>query len=239
MRIATAAATALATALLATLPATPAHADYPEFPITVTPAGGHPGDSFHVTGNATDPVCEGDGVVVSLFYTQPDGSGGAASVNTVTDSAGHFEADLTVPENAVASHDGTVSAVIADCTPPEGETQPRAATAVAFAIQPYSGTFAIDKTSGKPGQKLSFSGTNCWGGKVTLTFGTLTITSGVVKSDKTFSGSFTLPNVPDATYTVSATCPGTSYAVRSFHLINPIPVAPPAQPVPGIPSFTG
>ncbi|HEX8001505.1 MAG TPA: hypothetical protein VF519_02290 [Mycobacteriales bacterium] len=214
-----------------------------EFAITVTPDEAKPAESFTVTGDATDPVCADDGVRVNLFYTKPDGSGGSTSIDTVTDSAGHFTATLTVPSNAVAGADASVSAVIADCTPPDASpTTSRTSVAVPFDVLAYEGTFTISKTTGKPGETVTFSGTNCWGGDVVVAFGPDEATNVTLNGDKTFSGSYVLPDAPSGVYEFAAECPGTDYEVLAFTLVNPKPVAPPAppaRPVTGRPRFTG
>ena len=229
---------ALTVALAATLAQSPAYAAG-EFPITVTPAEAAPGEPLTVTGDATDPVCADDGVVVTFFYTKPDGTTGSTSVNTVADSAGHFSAGLNVPANAVAGAPASVSAVIADCTPPGGPTSARSSEADQFEVLAYEGDFTVSKTTGKPGETVTFSGTNCWGGDVVVFFGDTEVPGVTLNPDKTFSGSFTLPNVPGGVYELGAECPGTDFEVMGFTLVNPVAVAPPATPVPGRPRFTG
>lgn len=230
---------ALTLALAASLVHVPAWAAG-EFPITVTPTEAHPSESLTVTGDATDPVCANDGVAVNFFYTKPDGTDGSTSVNTVADAAGHFEATLTVPDDAVAAAPASVNAVIADCTPPDGPTTSRASDSVAFEVLAYEGTFTVSKTTGKPGETVTFSGTNCWGGDVIVLFSDDEATSVTLKPDKTFSGSYVLPDAPGGVYEFGAECPGTDYEVLGFTLVNPVaPPAPPAAPVPGRPRFTG
>ena len=210
-----------------------------EFDITVEPSQARPSETFTVTGDAVDPVCAEDGVAVSLHYTKPDGSTGHHTVNTTTDSAGHFSATLTVPENAVAGEDANVNALIADCTPPEGPSEgARSSESVAFKVLAYDGTWKLSKTSGRPGEKITFAGANCWGGDVVAFFGEdeMPVT---LKADKTFAGSYTLPDAPDGVYEVVAECPGTDYDVLAFRLVNPDEPARPATPVPGRARFTG
>lgn len=212
-----------------------------EFPITVTPTEGLPTASLSVTGDATDPVCADDGVAVNLFYTKPDGSTGVTTVDTTTDSAGHFTANLTVPANAVAGEDAHVAAVIADCTPPDASpTISRSSVSVPFEVLAYEGTFTISKTSGKPGQTVTFSGTNCWGGDVVVFFGANEVPNVTLNPDKTFTGSYVLPDAPGGVYEFGAECPGTDFEAKAFTLVNPAaPPAPPARPVTGRPRFTG
>ncbi|HEV2888900.1 MAG TPA: hypothetical protein VGX28_00840 [Frankiaceae bacterium] len=229
---------AMTLALVASLVHAPAWAAN-EFPITVTPDEAHPSESFTVTGDATDPTCADDGVVVRLFYTKPDGTDGVTNVNTIADAEGHFTANVTVPDTAVAGADASVSAMIADCTPPGGETSSRVSEAVPFDVLAYEGDFHLSKTTGKPGEKVTFTGTNCWGGDVVVYFGDIEVT-GVTLNGKSFSGSFTLPDIKGGTYEFGAECPGTDYEVLAFTLVNPeAPPAPPARPVPGRPRFTG
>lgn len=229
---------ALTVALAATLVQSPAFAAG-EFPITVTPAEAKPGEPVTVTGDATDPTCADDGVAVTFFYTKPDGTAGATTTNTVTDAAGHFTAALNVPATAVAGAPASVSAVIADCTPPDGPTSSRASESDAFEVLAYEGTFTVSKTTAKPGETVTFSGTNCWGGDVAVYLGDVEIPDVTLNPDKTFSGGFTVPNAPGGVYELGAECPGTDYEVMAFTLVNPVAVAPPATPVPGRPRFTG
>lgn len=230
---------AAAFVLAASMLVTPAYAEG-EFPITVTPDEARPAEVVHVEGDATDPVCAEDGVAVSLHYTKPDGTLAAATVNTTTDAAGHFEADVTVPDIAVAGGESFVAAVIADCTPPSStDTISRTSVSVPFEVLAYEGEFAISKTSGKPGDVVDFAGTNCWGGAVAVFFGE-DVAEGEPEADKTFAGEYELPDLPGGTYEFGAECPGTDYAVLSFTLVNPqAPAAPPAPPVVRTPTFTG
>jgi hypothetical protein len=157
---------------------------------------------------------------------------------TTTDSAGHFTAVLTVPANAVAGEAAEVVAFIADCTPPSQPSASRSSLAVAFEVLPFSGTFSASRSTGRPGEKVHFTGTNCWGGAVDVFFGRIGGIPAKLLADKTFSGDYTLPNVPGGTYQLGASCPGTAYAPRAFRLVNPR-VVPPAVPVPGTPTFAG
>lgn len=216
-----------------------------EFTITVDPDSAHPAEHTTVTGDATDPTCADDGVAVTLTYTKPNGSTGAVTVNTTTDAEGHFTADLTVPDNAVAGGDAQVTAVIADCTPPAGETVSRSSEPVPFEVLAYEGTFTISKTTGKPGEKVTFSGTNCWGGDVVVFFGDDDSIDVTLNSDKTFSGTYTLPDAPGGTYEFGAACPGTDFESKAFVLVNPkkvpptAPKPPAARGVRGRAHFTG
>jgi plastocyanin len=237
-RIVTGAAVALAMAAsLAHAPAWGAT----DFDITVTPDEGKPATTFTVSGDATDPTCADDGVQVRLFYTKPDGSTATVSANTVADASGHFSAQLTVPDNAVAGAPAHVNALVADCTPPEEPTVgARSSESVPFDVLAYEGTFTLSKTTGKPGDKITFTGTNCWGGDVAVFFSDLEVEDVTLKGDKTFSGSFVVPDAPGGTYEVAAECPGTDYESRAFVLVNPdAPPAPPARPVPRRPRYTG
>lgn len=229
-------------ALATSLAATPAYAEG-EFAITVTPAAeGLPASTFTVTGDATDPVCADDGVTVTLHYTKPSGATGTTSSGTTTDAAGHFSAQLTVPDDAYAGENAFVSAVIADCTPPDATPAfSRSSVSVDFEVLANEGEFDISDTSGKPGDTLEFAGTNCWGGTVAVFFGDELFT-GVPEGDKTFAGELEVPDLPTGTYEVGAECPGTDYAqVFSYRLVNPVvaPPAPPARPVVRPPTFTG
>jgi hypothetical protein len=232
---------AAAATVAASLLTSPAYAA-DEFSITVAPTAAKPSESITVTGTADDPVCAEDGVAVSLHYTKPDGTLAAATVNTTTDAAGAFSAEITVPDIAFAGEKAYVNAVIADCTPPEeASVGARSSQSVDFDVVPYEGKLTLGTKKGKPGQKLSFAGTECWGGEAVFVFGD-EVLEGEPEEDKTFEGSFTLPDLPSGTYPVTAQCPGTDYAVLSFTLVNPAaapPVAPPARPIPRRPTFTG
>ncbi|HVF04422.1 MAG TPA: hypothetical protein VNA20_06255 [Frankiaceae bacterium] len=238
--------------LAASAVATPAVAA-PAFAITVTPDEARPGETFDVTGDAVDPVCAEDGVAVTLYFTRPNGTSGTTTVNTTTDAAGHFTAQLTVPENAVAGDDAFVRALIADCNPPSGPSEgTRASEQVDVDVLPYSGSFTISRQSGRPGDTVAFAGTNCYGGEVVVFFGDQEL-EGVPEADRTFAGELVLPDLPEGIYEFGAQCPGTDYQVFSFRLINPQapppgppagppaapPAAPPARPVVGTPNFTG
>jgi hypothetical protein len=243
-RIALCAGAALVLAA-AVLDATPAYAAG-EFTFTVTPSAAHPTETVTVAGDATDPVCAGDGVTVTLYFTKSDGTTDTTSVNSTTDSAGHFTADVLVPEIAYAGQPATVTSVINDCTPPDASPPfARAGNAVDFDVLAYAGTFAISKTSGKPGQTVHFSGTNCVGGEVFVFFGE-DQADATLLSDKTFSGDYVLPDAPGGTYEFGAECPGTDFTSFSFTLINPkkptkptTPAAKPPTAVGGIAHFTG
>lgn len=232
---------ALACAVVASLVGSPAYAA-PEFDITVSPTTAKPGESFTVTGDATDPTCAEDGVAVTLNFTRPDGTTGAQTVNTTTDAAGHFEATVTVPDNAYAGEAASVRALIADCNPPSGPSEgTRSSVRKTFTIEAYEGSFTISRKSGRPGDVVTFAGTNCWGGEAVVFFGDDAMT-GEPEADKSFGGEYVLPDAPDGTYEFGAECPGTDYTVYSFRLINPAPAppaAPPARPVRGRPTFTG
>lgn len=226
-------------ALAASLLTTPAHAAT-EFAITVDPSAARPGDTVTVSGDAVDPICAEDGVAIRFHYTKPDGSSATAVVSTTTDAAGHFSADITVPADAVAAEEASVTAFIADCTPPgEPSTGPRSSESDPFNVVPHEGDFEISRTSGEPGDVLEFAGTNCWGGEVAFFFGD-DVLSGEPDDSKEFGGQYVLPDAPDGVYEVTAECPGTDYRVFAFRLVNPeAPPAPPARPVTRRPTFAG
>lgn len=225
--------------VLTTSVASPASAQASEFPITATPAETRPAETTTVTGDATDPTCENDGVVVTLHYTRPDGSTGTTSVNTTADSAGHFTATLTVPADAVAGADAHIGAVINDCTPTGGPTSSRTSEAEPFEVLAYEGTFIPSTATGEPGDTVTFTGTNCWGGDIVVFFGPDTDIDVTLNPDKTFSGSYVLPDAPEGTYEFGAECPGTDFESVAFLLVNPDAAAPPAPPVTAPPTFTG
>lgn len=228
---------ALTVALAATLAQSPAYAEG-EFPIEVSTTA-KPGDPITVTGDAATPLCADDGVTVTLYYARPNGTSTSVNATAITDSAGHFSVALAVPADAPADQVAGVSAVIADCSSPDGTHPSQYSESEQFTIVAHTGTLGVDKTSGRPGETVRVSGTSCWGGQVALYFFQTVTGSGVVKADRTFTGSLTLPNVPGGAYGIGAQCPGTAYDAVPFTLVDPVRVAPPATPVPGRPRFTG
>jgi hypothetical protein len=243
VRIRSLATTAAAAALALTTGLLPAYAGTTTgtFTISAAPTSLHPGETTAVTGDATGPACADDGVVVTLSYTRPNGATGTISVNATTDSAGHFTANITVPDNAVADEPASVVAVIADCTPPSGPTETRQSNSAALTIRAYDGTFTTDKNTGHPGDTVHVAGTTCYGGSVEVTFGrggteqAVTVT---LKPDRTFAGTFVLPNAPSGTYVFNAHCPGTNFPARPLALVNVAPAQPPT-PIPGGVTVTG
>jgi hypothetical protein len=242
VRIRRIATTAAATALALTTGLLPAYAGGSgTFVISADPTSLHPGETTAVTGDATGPACADDGVEVTLTYTRPNGATGTISVNATTDANGHFTANVTVPDTASAGEPAGVAASIADCTPPQGPDETRQSNSVALTIEPYTGSFTADKKTGKPGDKVHLSGTNCHGGSVDVVFAKgdteakVTVT---LKADKTFSGTYTLPNTAGGSYTLEAHCPGTDYDVLPFVLVNVAP-APAPTPIPGGVTVTG
>lgn len=187
-----------------------------EFPITVTPDLGHPTDVLAVSGDVTEPVCANDGIAIGLVYGLPSGFTDYVGLTTVTDASGHFTGELAIPENAVAGAESSVQAVVSDC-----DGVARASVPVPIDIQAYDGQFILDRTTGKPGQVVHFSGTNCWGNQVAVTFGSEKVTAITLNSDRTFSGSYLLPHLKAGTYAFAATCPGTQFASRTFTLLGP------------------
>ena len=189
-----------------------------DFSIAVTPAaGGHATETLSVTGDATEPVCAEDGVAVTLRYELPSGSTDTVTVNTTTDAAGHFSAELVIPENAVAGAGAFVQAVVADCD----SYGARVSVSVPIDVQAYTGQFVLDRATGEPGQVVHVAGTNCWGNEVVVIFGNLEELVIRLDADRTFSGSYVLPHVKAGTYTFAASCPGSDFAPRSLRLLRP------------------
>lgn len=193
-----------------------------EFLISVTPAAGaHVTETLSVTGDATggaaEPACVNDGVAVTLAYELPGGFIDTRTVNTSTDAAGHFTADLVIPDDAVAGGNASVQAVVADCDP----SGRRVSVPVPIDVQAFAGQFTLDRTTAEPGQVVHVAGTECWGNEVTVTFGTLAEVAITLNADRTFSGSYLLPHVKAGTYTFAASCPGSSFVPRSVRLVRP------------------
>lgn len=242
MRIRRLVTTTAAAALVLGIAAPPATAA-PTFTISASPTSLHPGEKTTVSGSTSDPACAEDGVAVRLSFTRPNGSTGSVTVNTTTDTNGAFTADVTVPDNATADEPASVQAVIADCTGGQ-TTETRSSNVVKLTIEAYDGTFTTNKTQGRPGTHVHVSGTNCWGGDVSVVF-----TDGeqaeevdvTLEADKTFSGDYVIPDAPGGDYAFFAQCPGTDYAPRAFLLVNPTPSPTPLppRPVPGPAHFTG
>jgi hypothetical protein len=242
VRIRPFAVTAVAAALAVTTGGPSYAGTTASFTITVSPTSLHPGESTNVSGDTAGPACANDGVAVTLTFTKPDGSTGTATVNTTTNASGHFDAvAVTVPDTAVAGEPASVQAVIADCSADSGNT--RASDPTKLTILAYEGSFTTNKGSGKPGTTVHVAGTNCWGGDVVVVF-----TDGAnedevavtLKSDKTFSGDYVVPDAPGGNYAFQAQCPGTDYAPRAFLLVNPAkPPAPAPKPIVRPVHFTG
>lgn len=235
MRLRLFAVPALAGVLALTAGTLPAWAAF-TFTVSATATSLHPGDSTTVSGDTADPACTSDGVAVTLTYTKPDGSNGFVTQNVVSDSSGHFTTTpMTLPDDAVAGEDASVHAVIADCTA-DPSSPTKASDPLAIEVVAYTGTFSVDKTSGKPGQTVHLAGTNCWGGDVLvlLSDGTHEDEAPVtLTAQKTFSGSYVLPDLPGGTYSFAAQCPGTDFAPVAFTLVNPKKVVtPPPAPAP-------
>lgn len=244
----------LATATIAALaaaPGLPGHAQAGAS-ISVSPTTAHPEETVTVSGTSD---CPSVAYTVTLSYVNADREADTATATGTTDAAGEFTQALTFPADSYAGEPATVVASV-DCS---GGTQQ--SNVVDVLIDPYLGTFAIDPLQGDPGTEVAISGANCWGGRVMVGFGDgdgfeyLVDVEGVVLlPDRTFSGTFTIPNRPAGPHAFVAECPGSDFELAPFRVLGGevdddeddddggdpgVPAAPPAGPVPGTPTFTG
>lgn len=217
--------------------ASPAAAQAPEVAINPTPTALEPGDTLTVSG-LTD--CPGAAYTVTLTVTDPEGNDLAVTATGTTDAEGEFVAPVVVPDDAVARDPASVVATV-QC---EGPVE---SNAVNLQIDPHQGTLTPDPDEGLPGTEVAISGTNCWGGEVEVVFGdgfefdyAVAVPDVTVAPDKTFSGTFTIPEVDAGSYVFAAGCPGSEYEFAPFAVLaETVPPAPPAAPVPATPTFTG
>ena len=245
------------------------------------PAGASAGTAFTISvPDTTVPVagtfvvnssnaCASGPYKVTFTYTTQQGEVATSDTSGTADSEGAFSQEVTVPEAAVPDQPASVqaSSTCPSGPPPAPAAQPFAAgqaggtmsNTVSITVQPASGTLSTDKTQGRAGTVVDVSGTNCLGDEVIVVFGN---DSGaeevdvVLLPDNTFSGDYTVPNVPPGPYFFAAACPGTDYADRGFTVLAtpgatptplpprnpPAPTPPPAQPptaIPGPVNFTG
>ncbi|HEV2888904.1 MAG TPA: hypothetical protein VGX28_00860 [Frankiaceae bacterium] len=245
MRLSRLAFAVAATAAMTAFPVAPAGAGS-NVSITAAPTTLKPGEQTTVTGT-TD--CNSVAYTVTITYTKPDESTGTATANGTTDASGEFTQAIALPEDATAGEAASVSAAVA-CG---GGSQN--SNTVNLEVEAYEGTLTVDPTSGETGTTVTVHGTNCYGGDVTVAFG-----DGeefpyevdvVLAPDKTFSGTFTIPDeAGPGSYAFAAACPGTDYNLAPFTVVagagasNPPtpsapPAAPPATPVVDTPNFTG
>lgn len=208
--------------------------------ISVAPVTPRPTETVTVTG---DSDCADAGYTVTLSYIDAGREQATTTVSGTTDASGDYTTPLTIPENAYATDPATVASTV-DC---DGTAQP--SNVVDLAIGEYPGTAAIDPASGPPGTVVAISGTECWGGRVQAAFGdgdefdyVVTVTDLTLAEDRTFTGSFTIPDVAPGSYVFAPECPGSAFEFLPFTVLASAvtpPAAPPAVPVPGTPTFTG
>jgi hypothetical protein len=238
-----------ATAALTAFPVAPTSAGFTAS-ISAAPTTLKPGEQTTVTGT-TD--CNSVAYTITLTYTKPDDTSGTATVGGTTDASGEFSQAITLPENATAEEPASVSASVA-CG---GGSQ--STNTVNLTVEAHEGTLTVDPTSGEKGTTVTISGTNCYGGDVYVAFGDgeefpYEAENVTVHEDKTFSGTFVIPNdAGPGQYAFAAACPGTDYNLAPFTVVagtstgNPPPSnppagppqAPPAAPVVDTPRFTG
>ena len=209
-------------------------------------------ESFTVNGSGAP--CANALYTVTFAFTNHDGEMSTIQETGTTSEQNQFSQDVTVPESATPEEPASVSATV-DCsspspTPSGGAAAQRFGTGatsntVAINIQVATGVLSTDKASGKAGTVVHVSGTNCLGDDVIVVFGNNTgaddVTVTLLPND-TFSGDYTIPNVPAGSYFFAAACPGTDYEDVAFTVLatpggtTPSPL-PPA--VPGNVDFTG
>lgn len=214
-------------------------AQQPAHTISVTPLTPRPTETVTVTGSSD---CAAVAYTVTLAYRDADQEPATATESGTTDGSGGYTQPLTIPENAYATDPATVTATVA-C-----EGGDVASNVVDLAIAEYDGTAAVTPASGVPGTVVTLSGTECWGGRVQAVFGdgdefdyAVAVTGLTLAQDRTFTGTFTIPDVAPGSYVFAPECPGSAFPFVAFTVlaVGPPLEAPPAAPVPGTPTFTG
>ena len=213
-------------------------------------------EAFTVNGSG---ACASSPYTVTFSYTNHDGETATLDTNGTTSGEGTFSQPVTVPEAATPDQPASVQATVT-CSSASPEPTPTSTSGtfatrlggggttsntVAITIQVASGVLSTDKTSGRAGTVVHVSGTNCLGDDVVVVFGNADGAEPVdvtLLPDDTFSGDYTIPNVPPGQYFFAAACPGTDYQDRAFTVLvtpgaTPTPLAP--VPVPGAVDFTG
>lgn len=210
-------------------------------------------ETFTVEGTN---ACPDSPYVVRFSYTNHDGGVSTLQADGTTDAEGQFTQPITVPEAATPEQPAEVDATT-ECVEPEptptssGFVAHRAGTGttsntVAIQIEVATGVLSTDRTQGRAGTVVNVSGTNCLGDDVVAVFGNDSGADRVevtLRPDDTFSGAYTIPNVPPGQYFFAASCPGTDYEDRAFTVLptpgatpTPLPTTTPVRrPV----SYTG
>ena len=251
MRIRTAAATSL---LALGLLAPAAHAGF-NVTIAVEPTTVNVEQTFTVTGT-TD--CNSVAYTVTFSYTNLDDEPATATATGTTDASGEFSQQMTVPGDALPNEaqeadPPTPPSVQASVACGGGSQQ---SNQVTMTIAYAEGVLSTDKASGRAGDVVHVSATNCLGDEA---FGGLTDGDGIDVFDvelndeaNTFAGDYTVPNFPPGEYFFVGLCNGTEYNQVPFTLLatpgtsSPTPVpsettVPEGVPTPvaGPVSFTG
>ncbi|MDQ1712245.1 MAG: hypothetical protein QOE45_1695 [Frankiaceae bacterium] len=182
-------------------------------------------ETFTVNGSN---ACATAPYTVTFTYTKHDGGTATLDASGTTDGDGAFSKDVTVPEAATPDQDASVEASVTCASASQTSTsQPfRARQAggttsntVAITIQVANGVLSTNKAQGRAGTAVHVSGTNCLGNDVVVVFGNNGGAANVavtLRPDDTFSGDYTIPNVPPGPYFFAASCPGTDYQDRAF-----------------------
>lgn len=250
MRLSRLSLVAAATAALTAFPAVPVTAGT-NHSITAAPTTLKPGEQTTVTGTSD---CNESPYTVTLSYTKPDETTGTVTASGTTDASGEYTQAVALPEDATAGEAASVASSITSCN--GGGAAP--SNTVNLEVEAHEGTLSVNPTSGETGTTVTINGTNCYGGDVIVAFGDgeefpYEVEGVVLAPDKTFTGTFTIPDdAGPGTYAFAAACPGTDFNLAPFTVVagagtsnppppsnpNP-PVAPPATPVGGTPTFTG
>jgi hypothetical protein len=197
--------------------------------ITATPDHAHLTESFTVDGTGG---CATTAYTVTFTYTNHDGDPATATANGTTNGSGAFSQSITIPEAATAGEPASVQATVACQSPLTSNTLP-------ITIDTFTGVLSLDKTTGEPGDTVTVSGTNCYGGDVVVLFtdGDAADEVAVTLDSQahTFTGTYTLPDAPGGDYAFAAECPGSQFEDQGFALVNDQPApspttAPPAPP---------
>lgn len=255
----------VATAVLSlALPLSPASAGQ-SFTIAVPDPNVKLKETFTVNG--TGAPCTNAPYTVTFSYTDHDGNTQTAQAIGTVDGEGQFSQTMTVPEAATPEQPASVQASV-DCSSPtptssptssptpnptaDAAAQPQGAqrfgggstsNTVAITIEVATGVLSADKSQGRAGTVVHVSGTNCLGDDVVVVFGNESGADDVTVTllpDDTFSGDYTIPDVPPGSYFFAAACPGTDYEDVAFTVLetpgsNPTPLPPPSGEV----DFTG
>jgi hypothetical protein len=224
-------------------------AQAPAHSINVTPTEVTPGDQFTVSGTSD---CASSPYTVTLSYVHAQDGPTTATASGTTDASGEYVQQVTLPEHTTKAEPTSVEATVTSC---DGGGAAES-NSVNLSVDPHEGTLTVSPTEGPTGTEVTLTGGNCWGDEVTAGFGdgeefdySKNVTDLTLAEDRRFTGSFTIPaDAAPGDYVFFADCPGSEFAFAEFTVTartgddgttTPPPTAPPAEPVPGTPTFTG